>query len=220
MLQKQFHKVGCVLRLVIWSELLCIIWGTIAYRDLGHRKDAPHFTLSHYLKKIIWFQKFSFANDQNLLKKFSGKKYYSNLTRISFSRLWLIRLSHRVGILSKSLSSQWSMSRNWFVSTVWLLGQLLMVTFIWIIFQKYDSEIKARFSPIVTDRPWVRLKPEELWTWTSEKKREKTSRLRILIDRRATEREKKKENYQKDKKGLCFKLSYIFTFKSYWQVMN
>ena len=107
-----------------------------------------------------------------------------------------------------------------FCSTVWLLGQLLLMLFIWIILQKYDSETQAPVfvrSSEVTDRPWIRIYPEEL-TLNLGKKREKTSRLRILIDRRATEREKK-ENYQKDKKGLCFKLSYIFTFKSYWQVM-
>ena len=78
-------------------------------------------------------------------------------------------------------------------------------------------------APFCPDRKWwptvrgFEFIPKN-WPWTWEKKEKK----RVGFGFWSTDglpREKKKENYQKDKKGLCFKLSYIFTFKSYWQVM-
>ena len=107
-----------------------------------------------------------------------------------------------------------------FCSTVWLLGQLLLMLFIWIILQKYDSETQAPVfvrSSEVTDRPWIRIYPEELTLNLGKKEKKRVGFGFWSTD--GLPREKKKENYQKDKKGLCFKLSYIFTFKSYWQVM-
>ena len=61
-------------------------------------KTAPILSGRNHLLKIIFS-----CNSRvwNLIRNWSGQnlweKYYSNLTRILFSRLWLIRLSHRVG---------------------------------------------------------------------------------------------------------------------------
>ena len=79
-----------------------------------------------------------------------------------------------------------------------------------------NHSLKIRFRegrPIQYEpscRPWVPL-PEDL-TLNLEKKRK--NEQASDSDRQTGYRErKKKENYQKDKKGLCFKLTYIFTFK-------
>ena len=148
----------------------------------------------------------------------SLKKYYSNLTRILFSRLWLIRLSHRA---ENPLEKLILAVLNWPKLNLFdcLINGPITVD---VIHLNHSSKIRFREphfvrSSEVTDRPWIRIYPEELTLNLGKKEKKRVGFGFWSTD--GLPREKKKENYQKDKKGLCFKLSYIFTFKSYWQVM-
>ena len=121
-------------------------------------------------------------------------------------------------ILSKSLSSQCWIDRNWILFDCLIIGPITVD----VIHLNHSSKIRFREphfvrSSEVTDRPWIRIYPEELTLNLGKKEKKRVGFGFWSTD--GLPREKKKENYQKDKKGLCFKLSYIFTFKSYWQVM-
>ena len=128
------------------------------------------------------------------------KKYYSNLTRILFSRLWLIRLSHRAENPLEKLILAVLNGPKLNLFDCLIIGPITVD----VIHLNHSSKIRFREPHFVRtvsgDRPSVDSNLSRRTDPELGKKREKTSRLRILIDRRATEREKKRKLPKRQKR--------------------